>query len=444
MGREYDVERLFSQQIDRLLAGEEVSKDPAMNDDLTSALEFAQKMIDLRATPSPQFASGLKSGLLQKLAEQEESRAAGQGWFQRLMPRTPVFQAVAVLAAVFIISGILWATLFRPSPVSIVQAPTPTPPVTWGSPVIPATTAPPATAAPATTRPAPTIAATTTSAASATPAPVITVVPATITPAPSTQPAVGKDLYLRSSAVTNKSAYLPGEQVQIQVNLKNISSQTVVLENYPPSISLMSADSKQPVYTVNSGSLVEKIAPGQTGSYVITWDQTDEKGRRVSPGSYYLELEEVYRQGVSVSLALPNPVYFQILPSSAAGGDKRFIDVIGQSLTVNGITFTLEQIQVNAGAVSVTGLISPPPDYVLKEDSSGLSTSIDYRIQARYSFDGSWFEKTGPSFVEYYADGMKHTWSIPAANPAGSENLTLVIDDIAGWAGPWEFSIKIK
>ncbi len=434
MGREFDVEKLFSEQIDRLLAGKEVSRDPSMNDDCLSALEFAQKMIDLRSAPSPQYASALKAGLLQKLAEKEESRRAWQNWFQRLMPHTPAFQAIAVLAVVFIIGGILWAAVFRPAPTSMVQAPGPTPPVSWSGP---------ATTPAATTRPAQTTVAATATAVPSTPLPATTLPAATTTQPATTLPAEGKDYYLRSSAVTDKPAYLPGEQVNIQIELKNISSQTVVLENYPPSVSLMSVDSQQPVYTINAGSLESRIAPGQTGVYAITWDQTDDKGRHVSPGSYYIELEEVYHQGVSVSLALSHPVYFQILPSSAFD-NRRVIELSGQAKTVNGITITLSQIEIETGAILATGFISPPPDYVLKDYSYGLSTTLDYKTQARYSLDGSWFENTGPSFVEYYADGMKHTWTIPAANMAEIEKLTIVIDSIAGWAGPWEFSLSLK
>ncbi len=34
MGREYEEERLFSEKLDRLLAGEEIQIDAAMDDDL--------------------------------------------------------------------------------------------------------------------------------------------------------------------------------------------------------------------------------------------------------------------------------------------------------------------------------------------------------------------------------------------------------------------------
>jgi hypothetical protein len=442
MGRDFKEEKFFSEQIERLLAGKEVSRDLTINDDLASALQFARKMIDLRVNPSPRFASGLKSGLLQKLAEKEALKAAGPGWFQRLIPRTPVFQAVAVLAVVCIIGGILWASLFRPAPTEVFQAPGTKPPVTWGAAATPAATT---QAAPAQTTAAPASVAQATMTAPATLAPTTSAAIAAATSAPSVPATAGGNLYLRSSAAADKSAYLPGESVNIVVNLKNISAQPVVLENYPPSISLMSADSKQPVYTINSGKLAQKIDPGQTVSYVITWDQTDAKGRHASPGSYYLELEEVYRQGVSVPLALSAPVYFEILPSSsAAGGDKKIIEVINAISTVNGITVTLQRIETDTGGISVTAFISPPPDYVLKEGPTGLFAAMDYRIPARYSLDGSWIAGTLPSFVEYYAGGMKHTWYIPAVNPAEIENLTFIIDNIAGWAGPWEFKVKIK
>ncbi|MBN1189588.1 MAG: hypothetical protein JXA46_07545 [Dehalococcoidales bacterium] len=445
MGRDFTEEKWFSEQLDLLLAGKEASQDLAMSDDLKSTLDFAQKMIGLRVSPSPRFASGLKAVLLQRLAEKESSRAAGLNWFQRLIPRTPAFQAVAAAALIFIIGGILWAALLRPSPSEqVLQAPAPTPPAQWTGPVMttpaPSTTAaaPAGTAVPATIVPTPYPVVTPAIVTAPETAPAATAVPAPTAVPPAVY------IWLQPSAATDKASYLPGEQVVIEVDLKNNTDRTVILEDFPPSLSLMDTATGQPVYTVNAGKIARSIGPGQSVSYVITWDQKDDKGRSAAPGSYYLEMEEVYHQGISVPLSLAGPVYFEILPSSSGAGGNVIPEGSDPSLTVNGITVTLELIEITSGGTAVTAFISPPPGYTLQEDSSGLFASEDYSLQARYSIDGNWFEQTGPSFVEYYAEGMRHTWAIPSTAAAEAEEIVLVIDAVAEWAGPWEFRVVLK
>jgi hypothetical protein len=438
MGREYEEEKLFTEKIDRLLAGEKIRTDEIADGDLRSALDFAQKMIDLRAAPSVQFESRLKAGLLQQLTEKENNRAARQGWFWKLIPSQPLFQAVAVLAVMFIVGGVLWATIFRPAGQLVVQAPGITPPVTYA----PFTPAPAATTTPA--------------AAATTAAPATTVIPATTAPpimttAPASTPtptvtvaAPGGIVYLRSSASTDKAAYLPGELINIQVELTNITHQPVVLNEFPPTLSLMQSESQKPVYTFNAGLVSRTLAPGETIAYNIAWNQLDDKGRHVSPGGYYLELEEVYRQGQSVHMDLVKPAGFAILPASYAGGAQRSVEGINRPLTLNGITVTLQQIEFNSAGITLSAFITAPPDYVLKDSAAGLSSAVDYRTQARYAVNGSWFAKTEPSFVEYFGSGMQQTWFIPLQSPAEITDLNLVIDNIGSWAGPWEFRITLK
>ncbi len=110
MGREYEEEKLFSEKIDLLLAGKGVDNGPDVAEDERTAVEFARKMTDLRVSPSPAFQSYLKAKLLENLHEQE---TASRGWFWKLVPREPLWQAVAVIAIMCVVGGILWGTLFR-------------------------------------------------------------------------------------------------------------------------------------------------------------------------------------------------------------------------------------------------------------------------------------------------------------------------------------------
>jgi hypothetical protein len=127
-------------------------------------------------------------------------------------------------------------------------------------------------------------------------------------PAPSSPLAV--------SASTDKPSYAPGENVLINVTLTNATDEDLVFAQYPPILSLMDAVTKQAVYTFKTGSASDTLAPSQTASFTLTWNQRTETGSLVSSGRYYIELEDLYYQGHAVKLTLAQPASFDILPAS--------------------------------------------------------------------------------------------------------------------------------
>jgi hypothetical protein len=279
MGREYE-ERLFSEKLDRMLAGQEIQIDGAVDNDLRTALDFARKMTSLRTTPSSRFKAHLKARLLQRIDEQEARSESRRGWFSRLI-RQPVWQAVAVMVFMIVVGGVIWGSgVFNPSRPPIVNAPTP---------AFPATSAPPMTSA----------------------APAISSAPATSAAPAATAPAL-QGLYLAASGSTDKSSYLPGEKVSIHMEWQNVTSQNLTINEYPPILSIMDKSTGQAVYTFQAGKTAITLAPGQRVDYIEPWDQLDAQGRPVAPGSYYLELEEMYYQGRAVPMTLTRPVSFTI------------------------------------------------------------------------------------------------------------------------------------
>jgi hypothetical protein len=285
-------ERLFSENLDRLLAGEEIQFEAGVDNDLRTALDFAGKMKSLQAAPSPQFKSNLKARLLQKLDEQEDREEAG-GWLARLI-RQPVWQAVAVLVLMIVVGGgIMWRTgLFNTSgPGMTSQPPVVAPLTTTAAPtmtVVPSTTAPFINAAPTTTSPA---------AGSSIPAATY---------------ADNTNRYLTASASTDKFAYQSGELVNIRMELQNATSGNLTIDEYPPILSVMNKSTGQPLYTFQAGMSSRTLAPGEKVDYIETWNQRDAKGNAVEPGTYYLELEDLYYQGKSVQMQLSSPVSFII------------------------------------------------------------------------------------------------------------------------------------
>jgi hypothetical protein len=117
MGKERNEEQKFLRDIDRFLSGDEVTPGEETSEDARSAIEFAKKLTELRAEPSPEFEEGLKSKLLRKLTEQEVAarERAGSRWFSgflgRVVPQSPVWRtAVVTVAIVVTAAGIMWRT----------------------------------------------------------------------------------------------------------------------------------------------------------------------------------------------------------------------------------------------------------------------------------------------------------------------------------------------
>ena len=262
MGREKDIEKKFTEYLDRILAGEEIQADPAMDEELRAALDFARKMTALRTSPSAQYRARLKASLLQKLGEREAQRREGQGSFWNVFRSHPVWQGAAAALFVIILVSIIWrAGYFQPS----ITAPTTAPPA--------ATTAAPTTA-------------------------------------PAAKPSPGTLISIDATA--DKSTYQPGETVKIELAMKNITTGQLTVTDFPPILSLMAAETGQPVYTFAAGKETRVLMPNEAARYTYTWPQVDFKGRPVS-GSYYVELEDLEYQGRALQLNLNTPVKFQIL-----------------------------------------------------------------------------------------------------------------------------------
>ena len=75
MSKETNEEKEFSEKVDRLLAGEEIETGKDISEDYRSAINFAQKLTESRADPSPHFKDQLKQRLLLKLTQQEVETA---------------------------------------------------------------------------------------------------------------------------------------------------------------------------------------------------------------------------------------------------------------------------------------------------------------------------------------------------------------------------------
>jgi hypothetical protein len=278
MDRNRDIEKKFSEYLDSILAGEEMVLEPEGNEDLRNAVEFAVKMAALRPVPAESYRNNLKARLLQKLDERETAELERRGRFWNALWRQPVWQGAIMVAFAVIVVGLLWRAGI----------------ITWepSQPtVLPTTTSIPTTTIPGTTAP------TTTS--------------------PTTQPTVSPtqipgQIFVSIAASTDKSVYQSGEEVKIELILRNDGREAFTIEKVPPILSLMDIDTQQPVFTFTAGTETRTIAPNQTVKFTITWDQLDFDGEPVT-GSFYIEVEDLVYLDQPVQLHLDSPVEFDIL-----------------------------------------------------------------------------------------------------------------------------------
>jgi len=277
MSRAFHEEKVFTEQLDKALAGQAIQSE-GLPEELSLALKFSQKILALRPDPRPQFQRVLRVNLIQKLREKEEHRLS-RPWFWKGMPREPLWQTLVVLAMMIMVGGVLWSTLFLTGRPSVVDVPS-TPPIA-------------------------------TSAPSALPAPAAGVdQPQKTSAAPTYTSPVNR--YLAAEGSTDKPIYQSGEQVKITVLWKNLTSQNLIIKEFPPLVSLMERADGRPVYTFSAGRSSRTLAPGESAGYTFTWDQRDARGNPASPGLYYVELEELYYDGQSVKMDLGQPFSFDI------------------------------------------------------------------------------------------------------------------------------------
>src|SRR4030042_3801301 len=124
-------EKQFIENLDRLLAGEEISLGDDVSDEVRSPLDLASKMLAYRDEPSADFRANLRDRLLQKLAQEEEAAPAKGGgfreWAATLFPQRPVLIGItsSVLVVLLIFVGTVWySTRYGGAPMPA-EAPSP-------------------------------------------------------------------------------------------------------------------------------------------------------------------------------------------------------------------------------------------------------------------------------------------------------------------------------
>ena len=395
------MEKEFSENIDRMLAGEEVKVSAGMDDDCRTALDFAQKLARLRSVPSPSFKAELKEMLLLRLGEEEARAEAKRGWFwgglRRLVPRQPVWQALTALLVVVVVAG----------------------GITWGMDTLKVSGPPPC---PMPTR----------------------------TPAPQPpQPSLELEAIPLSPIEYAPGVFLPGEEVKVEFRFSNASSEPITVVPFPPEIEIVRprTDEDGVVRSFAEGSGQLDISPVETVEYTLVWDQQDDNGEQVVPGWYYVDVK-----GITVSKATAptrTGVSFgsiaKLLIQFPQGAMEKVIEV-NQSQTVNDLTITLERVELSAtGATFYAFTI--PSDYSLPQPEGPPLPPPMVPVHAQYTVDGV-TKDAGYSSVGAQGSGIRLVWGYHEACldpvPSDARELTFTITRFGDLSGPCEFSIPLE
>lgn len=229
MGKEVNDEKEFLENLDRLLAGEEIKADQVASDDCRSAIDFAKKIVECSIEPSPAFKKRLKGRLLQKLVEQEAEvhQKEKVNWFweglRKLFLRRPVWQyaTAMVVALIMIVSAIVLSPDEGP----------------------------------------------------------IIVMPENL---------LGLEAVPQETVIS-----LAEEVVEIELVFQNTSSESLIMALLPPSIEILRIDDGEVVRNLEAGDDRVEILPSESMTYILVWDLRDNSGEKVLPGWYSININDV-------------------------------------------------------------------------------------------------------------------------------------------------------
>jgi len=415
MRKRSNEEKQFIESIDRLLSGEEVEGFEDMSEDYQTAINFARKLAELRAEPSPEFRDQLKQRLLLQLTRQEveTAREKERGisfweFLKNLVPQSPAWRTATVTIAVVLVTvGVLWRTgMFTQAPVletTVLEAPA-------------------------------------TESLERGVAPKVGATP----PAPVVERAIQPLLQLEAAQL--EPVFYPlGQTVEIELVFRNVSSESITVSPFPPSIHIVGRSTIRPARSFAQGTGELVLPPSESQSYTLVWDQQDSSEKQVMPGWYTVYVGEVTitkdTEPRETSLSLPPAI--KLLIQFPQGAIEKAIE-LNQSQTVNDITITLERVELSASEVKFYAF-NVPPDYSLPQGSDRPSPSLmALHAYAEYILDNGPKIDAGTSGIRFLDNGMRHIWSMLDPVPKDAGELTFIITGLGEWEGPWVFTISLQ
>ena len=265
-------------------------------------------------------------------------------------------------------------------------------------------------------------------------------------PAPAPRPAPSPPF--EESVTPEDAHYLPGELIEVRLTITNVSAETITFSPYPPQIRVTPRmDFDRTLFLVAGGTQPREVSPDETITFDFAWDQKDSQGQQASPGWYAVSFRDMnITQGDRGTMFHSTA---RVLIQHPQGAVEKTID-LNQEQTVNGITVTLERIELNSSGMTVYAF-NNPPGYNLPPGQTAPAPSMWIQAEAEYSTDGGAVKKAGSSGIRFLDNGIRHTWNNLDPAPKDAKELIFRILRLSeggtpgqGFEGPWEFKVPLE
>ena len=182
-------------------------------------------------------------------------------------------------------------------------------------------------------------------------------------PPPPTHPSVIPPSALELEATTERSTYLPGETIEIELTFINMTDKPIIISPFPPEIEIVLPELPEEEDVVKkfaAGSGQVELERGGEITRTLVWDQRDSRGQQVAPGYYNLNIDvnDIHIDGKGIG---GMGTCAEVLIQFPQGAMEKTIE-LDQPQTVNGFTITLERIEMSATEVKFYAF-TIPPDY---------------------------------------------------------------------------------
>jgi len=266
---------------------------------------------------------------------------------------------------------------------------------------------------------------------------------------------------LEVEAAPAKAVYLPGDEVEIEFEFKNVSSEPVTVTPFPPVIGITPPVTvhwkEQIIRSFPPGSGKLKLQSGETAVYTLIWDQKDNSGQQVAPGYYKVNADiksHVSEADGSKSIYGTSGRVTKLLIQFPQGAMEKNIE-IKQTQTVTGLPFMWkrEELSIDLTIMLERGELTAEGAKFCAFATSPNSPSAGYdhpqwsgSVWAQYTVDGV-IKDAGLAGMRYLDDGIQLCWGDDTGLdplPSDAKELTFVITKFGDWEGPWEFHIPLQ
>ncbi len=229
------------------------------------------------------------------------------------------------------------------------------------------------------------------------------------------------------------------------IGITNLSSGTITIDPFPPAMWIKPIGKDEAIYSSVASNRTRDIGTDYPDSWYHTkgfWDQKDNNEEQVAPGWYEISYEYLIIEQETGKRYTANPTArFQIVrPDSAMNKDLE----VSQSVTAEGITITLESIELNAVEVTVY-TFTAPPGYSLPEEHPPYEfESLMTNSIAEYSVDGRTIKHVRSGGGKADDAGITLIWDEIDPIPVDAEELTFTITQLGDREGRWEFEIPLE